>query len=73
MLNKIPLFFLQNVTQHKCSKERGNCNKEYITDPKANYTVLRNKPLVSYTNDTSGVTQIMPQEVNLNLRISNYN
>ena len=66
-------FFLQNATQHRCSQERGNCNEEYVTDPKPNYTVLRNRPLVSYTNDTSEVTQIMPQEMNLNLRISKYN
>jgi hypothetical protein len=67
-------FFLQNATQHRCSQDRGNCNEEYITDPKPNYTELRNRPLVSFTdNMSSEVTQIMPQEVNLSLRISNYN
>jgi hypothetical protein len=66
-------FFLQNATQHRCSQKRGNCNEEYITDPKTIYTVIKNRPLVSYTNNMSEVTQIMPQEVNLNLRISNYN
>jgi hypothetical protein len=64
-------FSLQNAT-HRCSQERGNCNEEYITDPKPNYTELRNKELVSSINNMSAVTQIMPQEVNLNLRISNY-
>jgi len=59
-----------NTTQDRCIQKRGNCNEEYIVDPKPNYTELRNSPLVYSTNDKSEVIQIMPQEVNLTLRIN---
>lgn len=59
-----------NATQHRCSQERGNCNGNYTTDPKTNYTELRKRPLVSHTNNVSEVIQIVPQEVYLNLRIN---
>jgi hypothetical protein len=50
-----------------------NCNENYIMDPVTTYKEIRKKPLVSYTNNVSEVIQIVPQEVQLSMRISKHN